>query len=87
MDELRDLAKKHTIEKLALPEGTQFNYETMDVIASTDKENKDDLYSVKVTVHSQDSSGDFTDNIYTLVYKKHNNKHSSQDRFELISFE
>lgn len=86
-EELRELARKHTIEKLELPEGTIFNYDAMEVITSEETEEQNNHYIVKVTVHSQAPSGQFTDHIYTLIYIKSDKKSSKEDGFELISFE
>lgn len=91
VEELRYLAKKHTIEKLNLPEGTQFNPESL-TVQELDEENEENentsiIYSVKVTVRSQDKSGKEINKTHILIYKKSPAQQLGKEQFELISFD
>lgn len=87
-DTVREQAKKDAIEKLELPEGTKFNDESVEV--SSDPENGEGpnvQYIVKVTVKSQDQSGNEVVKVHTMNYKKREDAQAAKDKFELMSFE
>lgn len=88
IEELRYLAKKHTIEKLNLPEGTQFSPDSMNVEKlDEDPPNTGSIYSVKVTVRSQDMSGEEINKTHNLIFRKRPNQQFGKEQFELISFD
>lgn len=85
---VRERAKKDIIEKLQLPEGTTFNDESIEVATKPENaEGPEVVYIVKVTVKSEDQSGNEIVKIHTMQYKKREDAKAAKDRFELISFE
>lgn len=87
-DTVREQAKKDIIEKLQLPEGTEFTDESVELITdSEDGEGLDVEYIVKITVKSQDQSGSEIVKIHKMHYKKKADAEAAKDRFELTFFE
>jgi len=83
-NEVRDLAKKDIMEKLSLPEGTQFNDEDFVVTPITSEDEKlDTSYLVKVTVKSQDREGNDVIKTHTLLYEK---RGENSKEYELATF-
>lgn len=87
VDELLELTKKYTIEKLELPKGTQFNDDLISIKKYEENNNSENgLYSVTIVVKTQDKEGAVLDQTHVLLYKK-NQDSENNEHFELISFE
>lgn len=85
---VRELAKKDIIEKLELPEGTQFDNKDVEVTESQAPEGSIGvIYIVKITIKSQDRDGNEVIKTHTMNYKKVNEGSSSEKDYELVSFE
>ena len=87
-DVVREQAKKDIIEKLQLPEGTEFSDESIELTTNPeDGEGLNVEYIVKITVKSQDQTGKELVKIHRIYYKKIADAEAAKDRFELTSFE
>lgn len=87
-DIVRELAKKDAIEKLQLPEGTQFNNDNVEVTETSKGEGSIGItYLVKVTIKSQDRDGKEIIKTHTFNYKKTGEGGLSPEDYELLSFE
>lgn len=85
---VRDLAKKHAIEKLELPEGTLFSNEDIEVTETQAAEGSlGVIYIVKITIKSQDREGNEVIKTHIMNYKKIGDGGTSAKDYELISFE
>lgn len=87
VDELLELTKKHTVEKLELPKGTQLNDDLISIKKYEENNDpKNGLYSVTIMVKAKDKEGAVLDQTHVLLYKKNQNSENNE-HFELISFE
>lgn len=87
-DTVREQAEKDVIQKLDLPEGTKFTDDTVEV--TTDPENGEGpevTYIVKITVKSQDSSGQEIVKVHRMHYKKRADAEAAKEKYELTHFE
>lgn len=85
---VREQAKKDIIEKLNLPDGTEFSDDSVELTTDPeDGEGPNVEYIVKVTIKSQDQSGKEIVKIHKMHYKKKADAEAAKDRFELIFFE
>lgn len=87
-DTVREQAKKDIIEKLQLPEGTEFTDESVELTTDpVDGEGLDVEYIVKISVKSQDQAGNEIVKIHKMHYKRKADAEAAKDRFELTFFE
>ncbi len=87
-DTIREQAKRDIVEKLDLPEGTKFTDESVEVTTDpVDGEGPDVEYIVKITVKSQDQTGQEIIKVHRMHYKKRADAEAAKDRFELSFFE
>lgn len=87
-DTVREQAKKDVIEKLQLPEGTEFSDDSVEL--TTDPKDGDGpnvVYIVNVTVKSQDQTGMEIIKVHKMHYKKRADAENAKNRFELTFFE
>lgn len=84
-DDLFQLAKKHTIEKLELPEGTQFD-ENLVTIKKFEENGKveNELFSVTLVLPGQNENEKSLERTHVLLFKKNQ---QSENYYELLSFE
>jgi len=84
-DDLFQLAKKHTIEKLELPEGTQFNENLVTIKKFEENgEAENELFSVTLVLPVRNENGKVSERTHVLLFKKNQ---QSEDLYELLSFE
>lgn len=84
-NEVRDLAKRDIMEKLDLPEGTQFNDEDFEVTpVASENDSLNTSYLVKISVKSQDQDGNEMVKTHTLLYEKIG---GNSNEYELATFE
>ena len=87
-DTVREQAQRDIIEKLQLPEGTKFSDDSVEITTDpADGEGPNVAYIVKVTVKSQDETGQEIIKIHKMHYEKRADAEAAKDRFELKSFE
>lgn len=85
--QLQEQAKKDTIEKLKLPDGTQFRNESITINkAEGTEEDSFEIYAVTIIVHSQDENGYDIEKPQVLLYKKVTDD-KNKSSFQLLSFE
>lgn len=84
---LQEQVKKDTIEKLELPEGTQFNNDSI-IINKAEGTEEDifELYAVTILVPSKDENGKNVEKTQVLLYQKINDE-ENKSSFQLLSFE
>ena len=87
-EQLREMARKDIIEKLELPEGTEFTDQSIEVNKNSEIEDGPNVeWIVKVTVKSGNREGEEIIKTHIMHYKKRADAEAAKDRFELISFE
>jgi hypothetical protein len=87
IETLRDRAKTDIITQLQLPEGTAFNDEHIEIRKDeSDVAGIDAVFTVLVTVKSQDRDGKEINKTYTLEYEKVGEGGLDPKDYELKSF-
>lgn len=87
METLKERAQDDLITQLQLPEGTVFNDDSFSVNEEeSDLEGVHAVYTINVTVKSQDKTGNEINKTYTLEYEKVGEGGLDPNDYELKSF-
>ena len=84
---LRETARQDIIERLELPEGTEFKDESIEVSEGVKNEDGANVkYIVKVTIKSQNQEGTEIIKSHIMHYMKRADAEAAKNHFELLSF-